>query len=92
MTASGWSIDASGVVALTFQVDNGATLPGAVLTSRGDVCAVYASLADPNCPNVGWSINFNTRNVVNGTHTLTVKATDQGGRVATFVRSFVVQN
>lgn len=92
MTASGWSIDASGVVALTFQVDNGATLPGAVTTSRGDVCAFYASLADPNCPSVGWSISFNTRNVANGTHTLTVKATDQGGRVATFARSFVVQN
>lgn len=92
MTASGWSIDASGVISITFQVDNGALLPGMVTTSRGDVCAVYASLADPNCPLIGWSIPFNTRTVANGVHTLTVKATDQGGRVATFVRSFVVQN
>ncbi len=92
MTASGWSIDASGVVALTLQVDNGALLPGVTLTSRADVCAAFPSLADPNCPMVGWSIPFNTRTVANGVHTLTVKATDQGGRVATFVRSFVVQN
>jgi hypothetical protein len=92
MTATGWSIDASGVVSLTFQVDNGAALPGSILTSRGDVCTFYASLADPNCPMIGWSISFNTGSVTNGPHTLTVKATDQGGRVASFVRSFSVQN
>jgi hypothetical protein len=42
--------------------------------SRPDVCNVYA--ARPGCPNVGYDFSLNTATLGNGTHVLTINATD----------------
>ncbi len=75
----GWAIDN------TTQVENavtgvrvfidGQTIGYATLgISRPDVCAAYPGR--PLCPNVGYQLNWNTRNWANGTHTLRLEATD----------------
>lgn len=86
----GWATDSSRVTSVTFKIDGvPTTLPGFFYgTSRGDVCAVYAHLKDPNCPNVGFIGNINAGLLANGTHTLTATVTDAFNNVRTFNRTF----
>lgn len=86
----GWATDSSRVTSVTFRIDGvPTTLPGFVYgTARGDVCAVYAHLKDPNCPNVGFVGNINAGLLANGTHTLTAIATDAYGNTRTVNRTF----
>jgi Big-like domain-containing protein len=93
VTIYGWATDRTRVVSLAFKLD-GQTLPlnspywyGA---SRPDVCSVHPE--DPNCPIVGWSALFNSRNYSNGSHTLEVIATDGVGLTASVQRTLVFAN
>ncbi len=86
----GWATDSSRVTSVTFKIDGvPTTLPGFFYgTSRGDVCAVYAHLKDPNCPNVGFIGNINAGLLANGTHTLTATVTDAFNNTRVFNRTF----
>jgi hypothetical protein len=42
------------------------------LTERTDVCATYPDAQ--SCPDVGWSVSFDTRSLTDGVHTLQVSA------------------
>ncbi len=90
----GWATDASGITSLTFQLDGQPVGLGGFLygTNRADVCAVHASLNDPNCPFVGFQGTLDTRQLTNGTHTLSVTARDLGGNTSTMTRTFRTQN
>lgn len=91
---AGWAIDQSGVASATFQVDGSpVTLTSLTLRGgRGDVCAAFPSLNDPNCPNVGVYGYLNTAGMTNGTHTLRMTVTDIHGNSGTFDRTFRTQN
>ena len=89
----GWATDRTRVVSLAFKLD-GQTLPlnspywyGA---SRPDVCNLYPD--DPNCPLVGWSALFNSRNYSDGSHTVEVIATDGAGLTNSIQRTLVFSN
>jgi hypothetical protein len=89
-TVSGWTTDSSGVTNISFKVDGTTVNLSNLNTSvgRGDVCAAYASLNDPNCPYVGFSGTLNTELFSAGYHTLQLISTDRWGNTSTFNRSF----
>ncbi|MDY7092727.1 MAG: DNRLRE domain-containing protein [Acidobacteriota bacterium] len=90
ITVSGWATDTSGVDTISFKVDgNPVSLTGLNTSlSRGDVCAAYASLNDPNCPYVGFRGNLDTEQFSPGYHTLQLISTDIWGNTSTYNRSF----
>lgn len=90
----GWAIDHSGIPSPpTFQVDGQpVTLTNVTRTSRGDVCAAFPSVTDPNCPNVGWQGTLNTSQMTNGTHTLTMTVRDLFNTPNSITRTFRTQN
>ncbi|MBV9265122.1 MAG: hypothetical protein JO061_03030, partial [Acidobacteriaceae bacterium] len=58
---------------------------------RPDVCVVYP--ASPDCPNVGWSTQFDTSQLANGSHTMAIRAdAGNGDRATTPPVSFNVAN
>jgi hypothetical protein len=89
----GWATDPSRVVSLAFTLD-GASLalnaPYFYGVGRSDVCSVHPG--DPGCPNVGFAATFDSTRFAAGSHTLQVSATDAAGNVATFNRSFSINN
>ncbi len=91
---SGWATDESGVVSLEFKIDGVpvqlANFDDAV--ARAGVCGTYPYSEDPNCDNVGWRGQLDTTTLANGSHTLSVIATDPYGSKRTFNRSFQVLN
>lgn len=91
---AGWAIDHSGVPSPpTFKVDGQTvTLTNVVRANRPDVCAAFPTVTDPNCPNVGWQGNLDTRQMTNGTHTLTMTVSDLFNNSASTTRTFITQN
>lgn len=91
---AGWAIDHSGIPAApTFKVDGvTVSLTNVVRTQRADVCAAYPAVTDPNCPNVGWQGTLDTRQMTNGSHTLTMTVTDFFGNTNSTNRTFITQN
>ncbi|MDY7092728.1 MAG: DNRLRE domain-containing protein [Acidobacteriota bacterium] len=90
ISVSGWATDTSGVDTLSFKVDGAPVTLTNLNTSvgRGDVCAAYASLNDPNCPYVGFRGNLDTEQLSPGYHTLQLVSTDIWGNPSTTTRSF----
>jgi hypothetical protein len=90
----GWATDASRIASLAFQLD-GASLalngPYTYGLSRSDVCSAVPT-GDANCPNVGWRAYFDSTRFLDGSHTLTVTATDTAGNTFSLQRSFAVSN
>jgi hypothetical protein len=90
----GWALDASGVPSPpTFQVDGQpVTLTNVTRAARADVCAAFPAVTDPNCPNVGWQGTLDTRQMTNGTHTLTMTVRDLFNNSGSVNRTFRTQN
>lgn len=90
----GWAIDHSGVPSPpTFQVDGQTvTLTNVTRANRPDVCAAFPTVTDPNCPNVGWQGTLDTRQMTNGTHTLTMTVRDLFNNSGSISRTFSTQN
>ena len=90
---TGWATDASRVVSLQFRLDGqllALNSPYQYGVSRADVCSVYPG--DPSCPNVGWQAYFNSQGFANGSHTLSVIATDGVGLTYAASRTFLIAN
>jgi hypothetical protein len=86
---SGWAIDnLTPVASVQIKVD-GNLAGNAAFTARPDVCAAYGG--KPGCPNVGFSYTLNTAAYSNGTHTITVGATDADATPLTSVNSVTVK-
>jgi hypothetical protein len=87
---SGWAVNTSSpVTTVNVSVDGvpiGTANYGEV---RNDVCAVVSG---PSCPNVGWSLFYNTQFVPDGTHTLGVTATTSTGQSSTVTEQFIIAN
>jgi uncharacterized protein (TIGR03437 family) len=58
--------------------------------NRPDVCAIYA--LSPNCPLVGWSYQFDTTSIADGTHILSIRATSANGQNFATQQAFQVGN
>jgi hypothetical protein len=95
LTVTGWAIDSSGVKSLSFAVRTGSVVNPITLENfdadlpRPDVCSVYASLNDPNCPDVGFEGTLDASSLANGHHYLIVTATDLFDNERTFSRRFL---
>lgn len=62
---------------------------------RQDVCNNIAQPAKEGCPWVGWGVTVDPATLPNGTHTITVRITDNDSpakRVTTLTRTFVTSN
>lgn len=92
----GWATDSSGVTSVTAKlyvlygstkvfVGSPAISYG---TPRGDVCQVYSQLADPNCPNVGWSGYLTAQPT--GSYRLEIRAQDAQANVSVANRNFKI--
>jgi hypothetical protein len=92
MQFKGWAIsnDAQ-VTTISLAIDGVPKGVGNYGAARPDVCAVYSGR--PGCPNVGWTLIYNTNLLANGQHTLVVTAnvtdasgnvTEQGSATSTF--------
>jgi hypothetical protein len=74
-TINGWAIDSTTPIsAIQIQVDGNSIGNATYGYVRNDVCVVYPGR--PSCPNVGFSIQFNTAAYAHGPHTITAIATD----------------
>lgn len=60
--------------------------------SRSDVCNAFAELEDPNCPYIGYQGWLDTTAFANGTHVLSVIATDGVIVESTYDRTFRILN
>jgi hypothetical protein len=79
VTLSGWALDSAtaiGTAIKSVQISvDGAVIDNATYgISRPDVCTTYPGR--PGCPNVGFSYQLNSVALTNGTHTITVSATN----------------
>ena len=90
----GWALDDSGVPnPPTFLLDgNPVTVNNLVRASRADVCAAYPAVHDPKCPMVGWSGTIDTRQLTNGSHTLTMTVKDPFNNSGSVNRTFTTSN
>jgi hypothetical protein len=80
----GWATDPYRITALSFQLDGqplSLNAPYVYGAYRPSVCNAYPG--DPNCPYVGFSANFDSTRYANGSHALSVTATDSFGQQAT---------
>lgn len=69
-TLHGWVFDAaSGIVS----VDGNTAVSATYGASRSDACSGYG-LSSP-CPNIGWSVPFDTTTLSNGPHTFVITST-----------------
>ena len=92
---SGWALNQNTFFSgLTIAVDDipVSTLNQGQFVPRPDVCALYPDA--PACPNVGWSVPFDTTSLANGVHMLKVTATSQVqfNQPATVFKMFTVSN
>jgi hypothetical protein len=89
-TFRGWAVSSSSAIArVSVAIDSAPSGTVTYGSGRGDVCAVYPG---PSCPNVGWSLPYDTTQLANGTHTITVTAGDSSGHVGTKSEVFTVAN
>ena len=71
VTFSGWALDLNAAVDnVTVAVDGAVRGTASYGSSRPDVCALYPNAA--NCPNVGWTLEVDSTQLANGTHTVTI--------------------
>lgn len=90
ISLSGWAISNNlAITAVTLTVDGKPLGPATYGARRTDVCTVYPSRA--SCPNVGWSLPFDTRTLADGVHSLIVSASSASGNT-TLATSFTVAN
>jgi len=87
---SGWAtIPNAQIAAIKIAIDGVPVGTATYGTDRPDVCLVTSS---PSCPNVGWTFNYDTQLVPNGTHTLDVTAVTTSGQSATRTEQFGIAN
>lgn len=92
-TIFGWAIDdTASIGSLSIAIDGIAYGNATYGSYRPDVCNAYPNR--PGCPNVGWGFSFDTAELDDGTHTLTVTAftTDSVPRRTTSTTSFSTRN
>jgi len=78
ITVSGWAVAALPIANLAILVDGEAVVQNIPLTiPRPDVCSVLGTY--PNCPYVGFRTNLNTGFMLPGTHSITLRITDNTG-------------
>ena len=91
VTFRGWAFNSNSVMSgLTISIDGGLPVSAIYGASRPDVCAVYGN--QQGCPNVGWTLPFDTTYLTNGSHTMAVAATTASGQSYTVSTSFSVSN
>jgi uncharacterized protein (TIGR03437 family) len=90
-TFSGWALnDTTNISNVSISVD-GVTLGSATYgSSRADVCGAFPGRT--NCPNVGWSFQYDTNKLSDGTHQFAATAIASNGVSSTTANSFVVAN
>jgi len=74
---------------VTIEVDGIPVGTASVNVARPDVCSTYSS---PQCPNVGFTYQFDTDALVDGAHVLGVVATAADGTSNSNAALFIVQN
>jgi hypothetical protein len=82
ITVSGWAIDnisaiGTPIASVQVMVDGSVVGNASYGVARPDVCT-FVGLR-PGCPNVGFTFPLNTSGLSDGTHTITVSATDTDG-------------
>lgn len=88
---SGWALtDTVGVSNVEIAVDGVSYGNAAYGGSRGDVCAVYPNR--PGCPNVGWTLDFDTTRLPDGIHRLDLIITAATGQKYTASSNFTIAN
>ncbi len=89
-TFSGWALATSGRVAsVAISIDSVPYGNASYGIRRTDVCALYSS---SNCPNVGWSVLFDTTTISTGVHVLAATVTTSTGQVYASSSNFTVAN
>jgi hypothetical protein len=90
LLASGWALDASGVVEHELALDGQPISAPVTATGRQDACNAYPAIGDPRCPWVGWSAPIDVSGLASGSHSLDVTVTDAAGISRTLRRWFQV--
>ncbi len=73
VTISGWALnDSAGVSSVDISIDGQLLGTATYGVSRPDVCGIYPGRV--NCPNVGWSLPWDTTKVGDGPHVIQVRA------------------
>jgi N-acetylmuramoyl-L-alanine amidase len=95
ITFVGWALNQNTSLSrVAIAVDNipVSTVNQTQFVPRPDVCTVYPDA--PACPNVGWSVPFDTTSLANGVHVLKVTATSQVqfDQPATVFKMFTISN
>ena len=87
----GWAVDNySPIVSVNAIVDGAPRGAAAYGANRADVCQSMPH--GDGCPNVGWTLTFDTGLISNGSHSLSMTATTADGRSSTVSASFTVAN
>ncbi len=90
-TFYGWAIDdLTAIGSLSFAVDGVPYTSGSYGVYRQDVCDAFPGRS--GCPNVGWTLNLDTRQLADGAHTLAITAHPVGGQSYTATATFQVAN
>jgi hypothetical protein len=90
VTFRGWAIDLNARVNhVTVAIDGAVRGTAAYGVSRPDVCSAYPN--SPNCPDVGWTFDFDSTQLANGTHTITITVA-AGNDMNTLSSVFTVEN
>ncbi|MEM9290996.1 MAG: PKD domain-containing protein [Acidobacteriota bacterium] len=77
VSITGWAMDPDGIDSVAVTVGGLPAGPTQSVT-RTDVCNAIA-IPDPDCPNVGWSADFDTTTLPNGTYPVRAVVTDDAG-------------
>jgi hypothetical protein len=81
VTIAGWALDnvsaATAIGSVKVLVDGAVVGNATYGVSRPDVCNAYPGR--PGCPNVGYTFTLNSGTLTLGSHTITVKASDNDG-------------
>lgn len=85
----GWFLDTSGISKVEVLVDGKSIGLAQYGLARNDVANKFPEYQNANS---GYSYTLNTRNLTNGKHTITVRATGNSGAVTTLQSSVDVQN
>ncbi|MEM9290997.1 MAG: PKD domain-containing protein [Acidobacteriota bacterium] len=89
---TGWALDPDGVASVDVTVGGLPAGPAQSVT-RNDVCNTIA-VDDPDCPDVGWTADFDTTTLPNGTYPVRAVVTDGAGYSTTLGngRTVIIDN
>jgi uncharacterized protein (TIGR03437 family) len=88
---SGWALnDTKGISSVSISVDSVIIGTATYGSARPDVCVAYPGRT--NCPNVGWTFQYDTNQIADGVHTFGATATTADGQVATSESTFTIAN